>query len=532
MTLPLAKLPTWSIRSLVCAALSLACGLSNGQQLDFDPASASETIEAAADAPLLGDDFTRPPSPGDYNTAVVPEEPDRFTALEQKIKDLEKQVKANAPKKTADFPTHRLTGFTQLDTAFYHQDANNIATVGDAQDGTGFRRLRLALQGKVAEFTNYQLEVDFATAGRPSFFDNYIDQGQLPLLGTVRAGHFLQPFSVDAMTGFRNLTFLERSLPFLAFVPFRRTGIMAYNKSDDEMTAWAYSVFKTGGFNNAPLGDSRFGTDFGDVGGYSFSTRMTHLLWYDALADDRYLWHIGGSYNFGYMTANDAIGSGTAGNAGSPRPFYQSRVLPEFGPLGYSENGSPFGSSVNATPSFLDSGRYEADSFNLFGLETVYQNGPWGAQAEFMANSVNSVVGPVYYHGAYGQVAYRLTGEHRAYDKQFGSLGKLVPFTDFISLKDGGICGWGAWEIAARWSYVDMSNPASLDGHYYSSATNTFTGTSKAGNGLLNDSTLGLTWFLNTHTKIQANWIHSMLDNDARGHSLADLYVMRAQVDF
>ena len=77
-----------------------------------------------------------------------------------------------------------------------------------------------------------------------------------------------------------------------------------------------------------------------------------------------------------------------------------------------------------------------------------------------------------------------------------------------------------------------MKNPAALDGHYYNSATNTFTATSKAGNGVLNDTTLGVTWFLNAHTKLQVNWIHAMLDNAALGSSGADMFVSRVQVDF
>jgi len=176
-------------------------------------------------------------------------------------------------------------------------------------------------------------------------------------------------------------------------------------------------------------------------------------------------------------------------------------------------------------------GRYEASNFNLFGLETVYQNGAFSAQAEYMAVIVQSIVGPVFYHGAYLQGAYRLTGEHREFDRRLGALGTPIPFTDFIPLKRDGICGWGAWEVAVRWSFVDLQNPASLDGHYYNSATNTFTGTSKAGNGLLNDATLGITWFLNPHFKMQANWIHAMLENDAKGWSQADLFVSRVQVD-
>lgn len=460
--------------------------------------------------------------------------------LTKRLSDVEKQLKkrdeADA-KKAAEFPTLKVTGFLQLDSAVYSQDPLNIATVGRAQNGTGFRRARLAMQGKVAEFTSYQLEIDFAAAGRPSFFDNYVEQANIPYLGTVRAGQYCQPFSVDALTGFRNLTFLERSLPFLALVPFRRVGVSSANQTEDGSTAWTYSFFRTGGFNNAPLGDSRYATDFGNVGGFSFSTRVTHLLQYEEDTDDRYLWHIGGSYDYSRLGADNAIGSGTSGNAGSPRPFYQARTTPEFGVLGYPENGSTFGpatGAVNGTPNFVDTGRYLANSFNMFGVETVYQNGPWGATAEYIATVVDSAVGPITYQGGSGFVTYRLTGEHRAYDKKTGTLGKLVPFADFIPL-DGSVRGWGAWEVSGRYSIIDLRNPSSLSGHYYDSTTNTFTASATkgaAGNGVLQDTTVGVTWFLNSYTKVQFNWIHAMLNNTAKGYSTADLYVSRVQVDF
>jgi phosphate-selective porin OprO and OprP len=425
------------------------------------------------------------------------------------------------PAAKSDFPTFKITGFTQLDGGWFSQDPQNMATVGNMQDGVGFRRARLAVVGKAAEFTNYMFEIDFATAGRPSFFDMWAEQANLPYLGTLRAGQYVQPFSVDAMSGFRHLMFLERSLPFFAFVPFRRVGVEAFDSSDDERTNWGYSVFRTGGFNNAPLGDSRFADDFGDVGGYSFSTRLTQLVYYDEAANDRYLWHIGGSYDYSRLGANSALGSA------SPVPFYQARTTPEFF-LGFAEAvPATFGpaTAFAGTPIFVDTGRYEASSFNLFGVETVYQSGPTSVQAEWMGTVVDSAVGPIFYHGAYAQVAYRLTGEHRVYYKKLAALGNVVPFTDFISLKPGGIVGWGAWEVAARWSYVDLRNPASLNGHYLA-------GTSAVGNGTLNDSTIGATWFLNANTKIQFNWIHAMLENKVKGFSDADLFVSRLQLSF
>lgn len=497
-----------------------------------DSVQAQDTAAGIADNGSTVDQVTSGPQPDGVpvssELAIALSE---LADLRQRLTDVEgtlqKPVRADA-KKAGEYPNGKITGFLQLDSALYSQDANNIATVGDAQDGTGFRRARLGMNGKVADATSYQLEVDFASAGRPSFFDNYIEQGNLPYFGTVRAGQFCQPFSADALTGFRNLTFLERSLPFLALVPFRRVGISSSNISDDEMTALAYSFFRTGGLNNAPLGDDRFATDIGDVGGYSFSSRVTHLLYYDDCTRDRCLWHIGGAYDFSMLGANDAKGSL------SSTPYYQARTTPEFGPLGYPEIPPVFGpgGAANGTPLFVDTGRYQANNFNLFGLETVAQWGPWGVSSEYMATVVDSVAGPVTYQGGYGQVAYRLTGEHREYDKRTGTFGKLVPFKDFIPQNRDGIAGWGAWEVAARYSIIDLRNPSKLDGHYYDSANNTYAATNNSGNGMLQDTTIGATWFLNTYTKVQFNWIHAMLDNTAKGHSTADLFVSRVQVNF
>ncbi len=494
----------------------------------FPPASEPEDLPVFATlepqpvppAPLgvVVDELSQPelviPPPEEHNLL------EEIQKLQDRLKKLEGgEKKGSGDSKKSEYPNAKITGFTQLDGALYDQSEVNKATVGNAQNGFGFRRARVAVYGNVAAQTKYQVEMDFATAGRPSFFDTYIEQENLPYVGAARVGQYCQPFSIDALTGFRNLTFLERSLPFLAFVPFRRLGGQVANQSEDEMSQWAFSVFRTGGYRNAPLGDNRYGVDIGDIGGISFSTRATHLVHYLEGTNDCSLWAVGGSYNFSVLGADNADGSTTK------RPFYQTRVLPEFGPLGYSEEAQPFGQAYAMTPSFIDSGRYPANNFQIFGLETVWQNGPWGAQAEWMGTVVDSIVGNIFYHGAYGQIAYRLTGEHREYNKKNGTLGRLVPYHNFYSLKGGGIQGWGAWEVAGRLSYVDIRNPSSLNGLYLNN-------TSNKGTGTLVDTTLGLTWFINTHTKIQGNWIHAMLNNVDTGRSTANLFVTRFQVDF
>jgi phosphate-selective porin OprO/OprP len=419
---------------------------------------------------------------------------------------------AEPPKPT--FPSVKVTGFMHVDAANFGQDAANRAVLGDIQDGVGFRRARLQAVGNVSEFTTYSLEMDFGTAGRPSFMDVWGEQQQIPFFGNIRIGHFRQPTNMESWTPIRQLEFLERSLPFQAFDPFRRVGVMAYDKSDNEMWSWAYGVYRTGGFAGAPVGDSRFATDIGDQGGVSAAGRLTHLLYYDEPANGRYLLHLGGNYNYSRMTAS----------AASPIPFYESRVIPEI------FVGDPAGGGLTAVgvPFFLDTGRLPADSFNLFGVQLAGQYGALHFQMEYMATSVNQIAAPnVFYDGAYAQVGYFLTGESRTYNRTYGVFDRVTPFTDFFTLgRHGGFCGWGAWEIAGRWSYVNLNDPnaAPLPG---------IAGPPAVPNpGSMNNATLGLNWYWNAYSKVQLNWIHSFLDTEANGDSDCDIFGARYQLEF
>src|SRR5258708_34380612 len=125
------------------------------------------------------------------------------------------------------------------------------------------------------------------------------------------------------------------------------------------------------------------------------------------------------------------MGDDTAAWRTTNGPFHQGRTGPGF-TLGFPENTPPpFGPAADfaATPNFVDTGRYPASSFNLYGLETVYQSGPFSLQAEWMDTQVNSVVGPVNYNGGYAGGLYRLTGEHRPHPTPVHSAHNVVPFS-------------------------------------------------------------------------------------------------------
>ena len=360
-----------------------------------------------------------------------------------------------------------------------------MAAVGDIQDGADFRRARLAATGDVWDNVNYMLEMDFAFAGRPTFMDVWM-QVQDVAGGDVRIGQFRHPFGMDGLTSVKELTFLERGLPF-AFLPFRQIGAMYSTFTEDEDLTWAISGFR--------FPTDSFGGNVGDNGGYGLATRLTTLLIDNG--DDGVL-HLGGGYSFG-DPANDLV---------------RYRNQPEFF---VAETGGaglvPVGVPTNVPP-FVDTGMISASNFNLLNAELGMSQGSFHAQSEVFLAMVDQIGGPsLTFPGAYAHAGYILTGESRPYNRKAGVFGRVVPKEPF------GRCGGGAWEVAGRWSYIDL-NDANIQG------------------GRLNDLTLGLNWYLNKYTKFQFNYIHAFLDRSSAipgpviSDSNADIIAFRAQVDF
>jgi phosphate-selective porin OprO/OprP len=429
--------------------------------------------------------------------------------------------------KTEQLPLIRLSGFFQVDDGLFSEPAATRAYYGDIRDGVGFRRARLSAVGKLTEFTNYSIEFDFAQIGRPSFFDVWGEQEQIPFFGTLRIGQFRQPGTMDAWTSIRHLEFLERSAAFQATDPFRRVGIMAYSMSEDERTSWAYSVYATGltffdGTDTVyqTFGDNRAGTQIGDDGGVGFASRITHLLEYDDLTDGRYLTHVGTGFLYGQ--------TGGSGKTGVGAKTYRSFVFPEF------FVGDPVGLGLTAagTPRVVDSGRVLADGFWMTHLEFARNAGPAHFQTEVMLEGFNQFGGPTtLLPAAYFQCGYFLTGESVLYLKQPGVLDyNVVPYTTFFGTgRRGRVAGWGAWEVAFRWTYVDLSCTNVDPVNQLSDSA----GPPPApGYGTYNAPTVALNWWWNRFTRVQFNWIHAM--PDVRGHGVLpfDIFGTRFQIEF
>ncbi|HEX5103010.1 MAG TPA: porin, partial [Pirellulaceae bacterium] len=221
---------------------------------------------------------------------------------------------------------------------------------------------------------------------------------------------------------------------------------------------------------------------------------------YDEPADGRYLLHIGGGYDFSALTQDPVLG----------QKLYRSTAIPEFF---VGDPAAPPLASALRTPVFVDTGPVPANDFHLFGLELAGVYGSFYFQAEYMQTMVNQIGGPVLtFDGAYAQAGWFLTGEHRPYNRAAGVFDRLRPYEDFFSF-DGLCCGSGAWELAVRWSYIDL-NSQNVTG------------------GNLNDLTLGLNWYLNPFSRLQFNYIRAMADGLGPAAGNTDIYALRWQVDF
>ena len=435
---------------------------------DFAPITEIGSFYGVCHAPRLVDTSTGSPA------RII------FTASTFKIRSLNRLGRKLLTQLT--YPTVRLTGFFQADAGWIHQDAANRSAVGDVQDGADFRRARLAAIGDVWDNVSYMLEMDFGFPGRPSFMDVWLEIHDLALLHNLRVGQYRNPFGLDGLTSVKELTFIERALPF-AFLPFRQIGVMAHGTNNDEDITWALSGFR--------FPTDTFGGQIGDNGGYGLATRLTGLL-IDNGGDSGGVLHIGAAYSL-IDPANDAV---------------QYRSQPEFfiaetGGAAFVPVGVP-----TAVPPFVDTGVIATDMVSLFAAELAATTGSFHAQSELIYAVVNRLgSSTVTFSGVSAQAAYILTGEHRPYNRKNGVLGRVVPNEPF------GRTGCGAWEIAARWSMLDL-NDADVRG------------------GRLNDLTIGLNWYLNKFTKFQINYIHASLDSAIFGDSDADIVATRAQVDF
>ncbi len=354
--------------------------------------------------------------------------------------------------------TLKLGGRIMTDWTWVNEDAGIKADVGEQEDGVEFRRARMYMEGLMYGKVQYKLQVDFA-GGEADLKDAYVALTDLPL-GRLKMGHFKEPFGLEELTSSKYITFLERVLSSAA--PSRNTGFMLYDCLRDERMTWAAGVFRT----TDDFGETR------DNGGYSATGRITYLPVYQD--DGVSLIHVGAAYSY----------------RGPSHDSTQLRSQPEAHQLDY----------------FMDTGAIPSDNVDIIGLESAGVFGPLSLQGEYFRIRVDRTGGnsTVNFDGFYGQASYFLTGEHRRYKKSAGAFTRIKPNENYAHKG-----GMGAWEVAARYSSIDLSD-------------------SNVTGGQMKNTAAGLNWYLNPNTRIMWNYVYSRKETVGT----ADILLMRLQVDF
>lgn len=382
-------------------------------------------------------------------------------------------------------------GLIQADSAWYGGQHST-----DFSNGTELRRGRLSLTGTVMTDWDFRLETDFAgttqggATNTVTVQDAYVRYtGLRPV--SITAGNFKPPFSLEALTRDTDGTFMERGLPF-SLLNSRLLGAMVATGGDDWTAA-------TGFFGDGVTAQN------GDDEGYSATARVTFAPY---LLPDEVI-HVG---------LSGLVREVASKPAGNKRETVRLRAKPESNII--SDNLTESASLTDAQGQFFGrSGGRLVDTGNIPGnvnylavgdAEAAFVYGPFSLQGEYSITNVDRDAGGTLSFDSFymfGSV-FLTPGDTRRYVGAKGNFDPVQPLRPF-SLSSG---GWGAWELAARFSGVDL-NDENIQG------------------GDLEDVTLGLNWYPNRYFRLAANYVNVLsVHGGAHDGENIDAVQVRAQV--
>ena len=337
-------------------------------------------------------------------------------------------------------------------------DTGNIDADEDLDNGfpnlegynTDFRLATVSASGGFYKFLEYQFEVDFANVRE--IRDNWIRFKKIPYLGYFQTGHMKEPFSLEREASINHRPFMEFALPSQALATGRNMGFLLFNTALDYRLAWKVGGFlNTGSFSDVGNPQDRIS----EANGYDITGRVTGIPWSEK--DGRRLLHLGLSYS--YRSRNADIDDPDNQVRFSTQP--ETRLTDE---------------------RLVDTGR-----LNVINSEFGMVSGPFSLQGEYFHNFVDFATN-LQFLGFYLYGTYSITGEHRRYNAIRSVFTGIRPNHDFRPFEGK----WGAWEVAARLSYLDLND-----------------GPIRGGEEL--NFTVGLNWYLRQNLRVMVNYIHANL---------------------
>lgn len=380
----------------------------------------------------------------------------------------EKKKKDDAAKK----PTFRIGGRIHAD---YWDFLNTSPGIGyfenpvaanpdfgqDPDDVFAFRRIRLETSGDIPDNMLWRVQVDFNNPSTPEIKDVYLGFTELPGNQTLLIGNQKRPLGLDHLNSSRYNVFVERPLVVEAFnEDARRPGVAMYGYSDDEKYHWRYGAYYLENIST----DGRYN---GDSRQMSVNGRLSSSPWYDKATN--------GAGYFHWAIAGVAARPDSGANAADDH-FNEARFRTR--------------AEARSDSRWLDTGRIAgADWYEILAVESMLNVGPTQLVCEYQKSFVqrDARFSDVQFQGGYVYLSYFLTGEYIPYDRQSGTIDRVKPFKNFFltdCCSDKTEHGWGALNVAARYSWLDLTD-------------RDITG------GFGQSGTLAINWFWNAYAKVQ-----------------------------
>jgi phosphate-selective porin OprO/OprP len=468
-----------------------------------DAASLSKRVEA------LERTIEQLKAAGPAETLPAPAKKD---SQEQRDKNDAAVVGECIPKKidTITRPTFIPTGRIYFDGVTFDEDPETKAFFNADRDNEfGFRTFRVGGRGNIYENLIYTIEVDLrGTNSAITYKDIYMEQQELPVIGHLRAGHFKEPLGLEEFESDLYLDFMEKSPATQAFDPSRNFGVMAWDTTDEcQDTTWMAGVFRA----DSPDSPTNTGLWRSDNNDWCLDTRLAWLPYYDEPSNGRYLVHLGGSYSHRHVGALTPTAT-----YNQNVPYSTLNGLAEFSTRSWVGSQGPIGFGAEA----------DTNEWNQIDGEFLAIWGAASIQSEYFQLLMNS---GERYNGGYMFLSYYLTGENRQYRKDLKVVDRTQPYEPFflVDSAKGVACGWGAWELALGYSWVNLD-----DGHD-TVATTPATAANRR-RGFNNNFIAGVNWYQNAWSRMYFDYELELVDFVDAGvpNSTANIFGIRWQVDW
>ncbi len=380
-----------------------------------------------------------------------------------------------------------------------------------ADDASLLRRVRPTIEGKVAGKYGFRFTPEFA-GGSASAVDAYVEANLDPALN-IRAGKFKSFVGLERLQSGGDIKFVERSYVTNAILPNRDLGVAVYGDVLDKKLNYAVGVVN----GVADGGNISTGTEYN--GEREYTARLFTTPFSDA----------------------DSVFAGLGfGIGGTWTSFTGDKNL------NFTDTSSA-DATRNGLPSYVTEGqqtffRYGsgviADGERIrWSPQASYYYGPFGVIAEYaqVSQEVSKASGGSAAAGGTGSNTIITTGsnrklKHDAWDigvsylltGEDASFKGVKPKNDF-DLDKG---GWGAWELVARYSEINLDHDTFKDtnGAYRRDANDSsFSNTNSAYADLSKSArsahtwTAGVNWYLNSNAKIVLNYTQTSFDGGAGG---------------